>query len=138
MAATCTVTQETNQAKLKKGTMQRVRWQWKSHTDGSVSGVGGAAAITGRIHSARLLEATGISSDGALPSSGYDLTLVDQYGLDYLGGLGANIPNSNANALTNKLLINSMGAVVATSLAPVIANAGDTKQGIIDLLYEVL
>jgi len=73
-----------------------------------------------------------------VPSSGYDVTLVDVYGFDWLGGLGANIPNSGANALTNKLMINSLGAIVATSLMPAITNAGDTKQGTIDLLYEVM
>jgi hypothetical protein len=63
---------------------------------------------------------------------------VDKYGFDVLAGLGANIPNSNANALTQILLINSLAPVHVASLSPSITNAGDTKLGAIDLLYEVI
>jgi len=67
-----------------------------------------------------------------------DVTLVDKYGFDVLAGLGANIPNSNANALTQILLINSLAPVHAHSLSPGITNAGNTKLGWLDLIYEAI
>jgi hypothetical protein len=136
MAADCDVTQETDNKKLKRGQLQRVRWSWTAHTDGSVSAVGGAQAITGRLRRVEFKDIVDASSAGSLPSSGYDVTLVDKYGYDWLFGLGANLISS----MTALPLVQSAEAayIHATSLMPSITNAGNSTQGVIDVLYEVM
>ena len=141
MAATCTVTQPATTGR--KGKIHQVKWSWKSHTDGSVAAVGSSNAISGFLRQVRFRETTAVSSAGSLPSSGYDVTLVDGDNFDWLMGLGANIPNSNADVKCLFNIVNSMGGMPqlspyldARTLTPAITNAGNTKLGEIVLTVE--
>jgi len=131
MAGSCTTTYET------KGNVRVYKWSWTSHTDGSVSEVGGLAGITGRLVAAMFVPATGDDQ----PSDQYDVVLNDQYAIDVLGGAGANL-SQDQNGATNYSVL-PFGTyfkryLYDATLTPGVTNAGSGKKGDILILVEDL
>lgn len=64
------------------------------------------------------------------PTDNYDLTLLDAYGVDVLGGEGANRDTVNSEQGVPALNSSVYGdRIIDFGLTFTIANAGDTKQG---------
>lgn len=64
------------------------------------------------------------------PTDNYDLTLLDAYGIDVLGGEGADRDTANSEQSLPALKSGTYGdRIIDTALTFTIANAGDTKQG---------
>lgn len=124
MAATCSYYEKG------KG-IRKHEWHWTSHSDGSVASVGGSDPITGLL---RQVEFEPSVLSGYEPSSGYDVTMVDSRNLDWLFGIGGDIPNSRADALCLKWFKTASHdepLIEGQVLTPSITNAGDTKKGVI-------
>lgn len=101
---------------------------WTSTSGGAVS----ANTFTlpqGALISVKFVPGTG----GSQPTDLYDVTLVDTDGLDYLGGLGANL----SNAASSLKQWDPWLIYTGQTLDLVVANAGDTKSGTVEILMEV-
>lgn len=61
---------------------------WTAHTDGSVTDYETSSTIAGEILS--VVTDPDTSAAGLTPSDNYDITLVDEYGIDVMGGALAN------------------------------------------------
>lgn len=75
---------------------------------------------------------------GTQPSDNYDVTLLDENGIDLLGGLGANRSNATKSHLplpdaTSGGSAAGMSFIPAQSLTPTVNNAGNAKGGVIKI-----
>jgi len=101
--------------------VQRVVLAWTSSTGGAVDGH--LTSLYGRI-----VRATFDPVDG--PSANYDVTLLDEEGVDLLGGTGANRHTTNTET-TYPLLgtVPDVPAVVAGRAELQVSGAGSAKSG---------
>ncbi len=113
-AAVVAVVQGDKSARIVKSTMT-----WTSSDTGAATGT---AYIDGAI--VRVVTNPG----GTAPTDDYDLTIIDSDGVDLLAGEGANRDTSTSEQIfpTNTPFHN--GIVTVT-----IANAGDTKDGVVSI-----
>jgi hypothetical protein len=102
---------------------------WTSIADGSAAGT--TERVTGEIVRVVFIPGTG----GDKPSDNYDLTLLDENGVDVLSGLGANI---DADAVSEKspgmtcsdgTNVRAVHRTVSDALTLALTNAGNTKSG---------
>lgn len=102
---------------------------WLSDAAGAVSGnsfdMGG-----GEILSVTFIPDGG----GTQPTDLYDVTLLDGNGVDILSGLGANLSNVSASRVKPALSTYGRYMIQSGSFTPTIANAGNAKGGIINIL----
>ena len=107
---------------------------WTSSAGGAVSEAISAANMT--IILGKNL-AHFITDPGATaPTDNYDLTLLDAYGVDVLGGEGANRDTANSEQSVPALKSGVYGdRIMDTALIFTIAAAGDTKQGTVILYF---
>lgn len=102
------------------GSVKKIKAAWVSDdSDGSASGET-EFAYDGKVE---LL--TTVPDGTAAPTDNYDVTLVDEDGVDVLAGAGANRDTSAAEQVVSS----SLGAVASSKLTLAIANAGNSKEG---------
>ena len=115
MAATLTVTkQSTHQMRL-------TRLAWTSHTDGVVTGLT-AVLPPGWIHQVGI--APGTSS--VQPTNAYNLTLLDEDGIDLLRGEGVVLSNT-----VGKMVMLGDIWFNGGTVAPSVTGAGSGKSGVL-------
>src|SRR5687767_2822497 len=83
--------------------IRRHELAWVSHTDGSVS-LRTGGAIVGTI-----LRVTTDPDDTNAPTDGYDVTLLDEDGIDVLGGLGADRDTATAETFCPAIQFGASG-----------------------------
>ena len=105
-------TEETN------GSIKSIKAEWTS--DGS----GDASGETEHEYSGKCLLFTTDPVDG--PTDNYDVTVLDDNGLDVLAGAGADRDTTN----TEQKVETNLGAVAGGKLTFVVANAGAAKSGV--------
>lgn len=105
--------------------IKKVRFDWTSDGAGAVSGFLTETPYTGKIEAL----VTVPSGGGTAPTDLYDVTVLDEDGIDVLAGAGAN----RAAAATQQVLSASLGVVAYDKLQLVVANAGAAKQGAVIL-----
>ena len=104
--------------------IQLVKFAWTSASDGSAEGTT-VHAYNGKCE----LLTTVPAAAGDAPSDDYDVSITDENGVDVLGSGGANRDTAN----TEQVLGTSLGAVASSKLTLNIANAGDSKAGVVYL-----
>lgn len=103
--------------------LKKIKWSWTSTDLGVVTG-----AITTNKYSGELVRF--ITDPGATaPTAAYDVTILDEDGVDVLIGAGA---DRSATA-TEQVLGSSLGYIFDTKLTLEIAAAGDAKIGTVYL-----
>ena len=114
MAESCTITEET------LGTVKKIKWVWVSAADGTV----GAALVgttTSEAYSGECLRLITVPATGAdQPDDNYDITILDEDGVDVLIGAGANRDELN----TEQVIASSLGAVANDKLKLTVSAAG--------------
>lgn len=85
-----------------------------------------------------LTRATFVPAGGALaPDDNYDVTLLDEDGVDLLVGLGANRDTANTEHVAPMLGAGTnVPVVVVGRIQPVVANAGASNAGTIHLYFD--
>jgi len=121
MAGTVTITEETH------GSLKKIAWAWTCDASGNVNGTGGqtAGAYNGALE--RLV--TVPAAAGSAPTDNYDITILDEDGVDVLLGAGADRDTAN----TEQVQRTSLGVVANDKLTLNIANAGNAKSGTVYL-----
>jgi hypothetical protein len=117
MAGTVTVTEE------RYGSLKKIAFAWTSSAGGAADG-STSGAYNGVVE--RLVT---VPSGSAAPTDDYDLTIVDEDGVDVLMGAGANRDAAN----TEQVLASSLGVVANDTLTVHVTNAGNAKQGTVYL-----
>jgi hypothetical protein len=108
------------------GAVTRIELAMVSHTDGTVSGLS-TAGINGTI--LRVVTNPGATA----PTDNYDVTLLDEDGIDVLAGQGADRDTANSEhfcpgvALKDGTTTGVVPVVVAGPLTPSVTNAGSGK-----------
>ena len=129
MAAVGAITETTSASRsVKKKTLQ-----WTSSAGGAVSGIP-SVALSGEILRIAFIPGAG----GVQPSDLYDITLLDDDGLDVLQGKGANLSNaaaSQACPLIGDGTTTVRPVAVDGQLTLTVANAGNAKQGTVAVYY---
>ena len=103
----------------KIGTVKQLKCAWTSDASGNVSGIASSRTYDGQV----LMVAT-VPSASAAPTDLYDLTVLDDNGLDVLAGAGV-----DRSATVTQYVVASLGAVAISTLTITIANAGISTQG---------
>lgn len=104
---------------------------WTSDAAGNVSLTDSAAKSAGvPILDGQLLRLVTIPDGTDVPTDQYDLTFLDEYGIDLLNGNGAN----RSSTLSEDILVNDT-IIVDSICRPTIANAGDAKKGVVKIYY---
>lgn len=101
---------------------------WTSSSGGAVS-ANTFTVLPGRIVSVRFVPGT----SGTQPTDLYDVTLVDTSGADVIFGAGANLSNATASVVRLSPSYFQDGTRV---LDLVVANAGDSKTGTVEVLVQ--
>lgn len=114
--------------------VRRVSLTWVSDAAGAVSGT------LSRLISGTLVKVVFVPGAGALaPTAAYDVTLLDEFGLDVLAGQGANLSETTTTATCPGVPLKDG---TTTSVVPVqvndqleirVANAGDSNGGAVHL-----
>jgi hypothetical protein len=95
---------------------------WLSDASGAVSGDATTIALTGgEIVRIELVP----NGAGTQPTDGYDVTLLDVYGVDILAGAGTNLSNAAAALIVHP----DIRILTGEAFQLVIANAGNAKGG---------
>ena len=107
------------------GGLQKVRWTWTCSSAGAYS-----EATTVRFNGSlqELITIPGTSGDA--PTDQYDITITDANSVDTLGGQGA---NRSGTATEYKKASDGLGFVKSSLLTLNVSNAGDIKQGTVEL-----
>ena len=124
MAGTCTVTTDSDKNTL------RVKWTWLSNGSGILSGEG-AIRVTGIISGVRFIPDTTDKPDNL-----YDVTILDENGVDVIIGVGANAPQlvtATGNYRTPVTTDSQYVSLFEATLTPTIAAAGAAKVGVIEM-----
>lgn len=117
------ISASTNLAHVRKYTLS-----WTSTAGGAVSG------NTFTMPHGRLLNVKFIpGSGGTQPTDLYDVTFVDTNSIDYLSGTGANLSNATSTLRQWDPPLQYAGETMDL----VVANAGDSKTGTVEILMEV-
>lgn len=112
--------------------MNRIDESWTSAADGS---------YTKTIHISGVILRVVTNPGATAPSDNYDMTLVDDHGVDLFGGQGMNRDTANSEPFCPGC---PLGDGTTTSVLPVaykgsatltIANAGNAKQGAVSIFY---
>ena len=111
----------------------RVTLTWVSDSSGNVSGT-----LTTRL-SGTLVRVVFDPSANPAPSAGYDVTLLDERGIDLLAGLGGNL-SASATSHTIPGVPMTDGTTTGVGLAQIedalelrVANAGNATRGVVVL-----
>lgn len=110
----------------RNGILGSMRFAWTSDTGGAVNGT--TWVFNGRLE--RLVTNPG----AAAPTANYDVTVVDEDGVDLLGGVGADRHTSTSEQAAPVLGTYFQPAHAGT-IEPKVANAGASKTGEIILYY---
>jgi len=103
----------------------KVQWDWTSTSTGTVS------EATTYSYNGQIIRAIfAPDAGGTQPTDAYDVTVTDSDGYDVLHGLGANLSNAANVYKTNG---DGLSCMTSSTLTLVIANAGDTKGGVVTL-----
>lgn len=128
MAGTNTITYQEHR------TVKKITMDWLSNASGAVSGTA-TKARSGQI----LRVVFQPDSGGTQPTDQYDVTLLDDDGMDVLAGVGANLSNAANSQVVPVVTDGNNG-----NMAPVafdgtlelqVANAGNAKGGIVIIYY---
>ena len=123
MAGTITTTT------TKNGSMVKYSMDWLSDASGDVD-VDAIPMIQGEIQSVHYFPDVG----GTQPSDNYDLTMADSYGVDILTGTGANLSQTTDTYAVPALSTYFKVFIEAGSYDLVVANAGNAKGGIVEVI----
>ncbi len=112
----------------------RLVFAWTSSSGGAVSGTTTTVAngVVGRVSFVP-------GSGGSQPTDAYDVTLLDQDGLDVLAGRGANLSNAAAShvcpgvPITDGTSTGVVPVMLEGTLELQVANAGNAKSGTVTL-----
>lgn len=107
------------------GSVQKITAAWTCSAGGAVSGTSTALPFSGKIE--RLVTVPGTAGDQ--PTDQYDITILDEDGVDVLANAGQNRSNVN----TEQVASASLGIVANDKLQLVVAAAGATKKGTVYL-----
>lgn len=114
MAESCTITEET------LGSVKKIKWVWVSAADGTV----GAALVdttTDEAYSGECLRLITVPATGAdQPDDNYNVTVLDEDGVDVLIGAGATRDDTN----TEQVIAANLGAVANDKLKLAVSAAG--------------
>jgi len=118
----------------------KVTLTWQSASDGSVSqALGGLDYDWLNVLRGMYLVKMVTDPGSAAPTDDYDITLLDDDGLDVLGGAGGNRDTANnevAHPTPDGSNINlDIAGPIDGDLDLTIANAGDTKTGVVKLIF---
>lgn len=101
------------------GDVKKIVFTWTSASDGTATGTT-TNAYDGKV------ELLTTDPSATAPTDNYDVALLDDDGVDVLGGGG--IDRDTAN--TEQKVAANLGVVASSKLTLSISNAGDTKQGV--------
>ena len=113
----------------KDGSLVKYSMDWLSDASGDVD-VDAIAMVQGEIQSVHYFPDAG----GTQPSDNYDLTMADSYGVDILTGTGSNLSQTTDTYAVPALSTYFKVVIEAGSYDLVIANAGNAKGGIVEVL----
>ena len=113
----------------KNGSLVKYKMDWLSDASGDVD-VDAIPMIQGEIQSVHYFPDAG----GTQPSDNYDLTMADSYGVDILTGTGANLSQTTDTYAVPALSTYFKVVIEAGSYDLVIANAGNAKGGIVEVV----
>lgn len=105
----------------------RVTFSWTSNASGAVSGTA-SSRVGGRI--SRVVFVPG--SSGSQPTDLYDVTLLDEHGMDVLAGKGGNLSNAAASQVVPLIgdgTTTNQTISVNGTLELQVAAAGNAKSG---------
>lgn len=122
MAMSVTITEQEQRQGI-----QRVKFAWVSAADGTASGTT-ASKFNGLVYECVT------DPSATAPTDNYDITITDDDGIDVLHGLGANRDTATTEYLEAS---DGLGIVHNSTLALAIANAGDSKEGVVWLTLMV-
>lgn len=106
------------------GGIKSIKAAWTASAGGAADGT------TAKHYSGKVELLTTIPDGVAVPIDNYDITALDEYGVDVLAGAGANRDTAN----TEQVLSASLGGVVGDKIAFHVANAGNGGKGVVYLL----
>lgn len=104
--------------------IQSIKASWTSDSDGAAT-----ATTTAVDWDGACVFLVTIPGSTAAPTADYDLVVTDRFGVDVLGGAGANL---SATA-TEYSFASALGAVSCSPLTFTISNAGEVKDGVVYL-----
>ena len=113
----------------KKNSLVKYKMDWLADASGDVD-VDAIPMIQGEIQSVHYFPDAG----GTQPSDNYDLTMTDSYGVDILTGTGANLSQTTDTYAVPALSTYFKVVIEAGSYDLVIANAGNAKGGIVEVI----
>ena len=113
----------------KSGALSKYKMDWLSDASGDVD-VDAIPMIQGEIQSVHYFPDAG----GTQPSDNYDLTMADSFGVDILTGTGANLSQTTDTYAVPALSTYFKVVIEAGSYDLVVANAGNAKGGILEVV----
>jgi|TARA_R110002124_G_scaffold157804_2_gene324838 hypothetical protein len=113
----------------KSGALSKYKMDWLSDASGDVD-VDAIPMIQGEIQSVHYFPDAG----GTQPSDNYDLTMADSFGVDILTGTGANLSQTTDTYAVPALSTYFKVVIEAGSYDLVVANAGNAKGGIVEVV----
>jgi hypothetical protein len=113
----------------KENSLVKYKMDWLSDASGDVD-TDAIAMVQGEIQSVHYFPDAG----GTQPSDNYDLTMADSYGVDILTGTGANLSQTTDTYAVPALSTYFKVVIEAGNYDLVIANAGNAKGGIVEVL----
>tara|TARA_R110002110_G_scaffold365517_1_gene575518 strand:- start:196 stop:579 length:384 start_codon:yes stop_codon:yes gene_type:complete len=113
----------------KKNSIVKYKMDWLSDASGDVD-VDAIAMVQGEIQSVHYFPDAG----GTQPSDNYDLTMADSYGVDILTATGANLSQTTDTYAVPALSTYFKVVIEAGSYDLVVANAGNAKGGIVEVV----
>ena len=99
-------------------------WDWVSHTDETVSGVGVSPKLSGYIVDIETIPGLNGDKTTDCPTTLYDITLDDSYGYDLAGGALA-----NRSASVAEKVVPSQPIPIDSEITISISAAGNAKRG---------
>ena len=111
----------------KKNSLVKYKMDWLSDASGDVD-----------VDAIPMIQAVHYFPDagGTQPSDNYDLTMADSYGVDILTGTGANLSQTTDTYAVPALSTYFKVTIEAGSYDLVIANAGNAKGGIVEVVVK--
>ena len=113
----------------KENSLVKYKMDWLSDASGDVD-VAAIAMVQGEIQSVHYFPDAG----GTQPSDNYDLTMADTYGVDILTGKVQNLSQTTDTYAVPALSTYFKVVIEAGSYDLVIANAGNAKGGIVEVI----